>query len=215
MDEIKTTQNEGQKLAFQSDYMEGAHPAIIKKLAETNLLHTSGYGSDEFCEEARTLIRKACETPDAQIQFLTGGTQTNSTVIDCLLKKWQGVIAAESGHVAVHEAGAVEYTGHKVIALKAQNGKLSAKTIESYIKDFYADANWEHMVEPGMVYISQPTEFGTIYSKQEGSSAAPTAARLSPAAALPHRTPSPPDGTASRSERRMNNENYSCNKRNC
>ena len=136
MDEIKTTQNEGQKLAFQSDYMEGAHPAIIKKLAETNLLHTSGYGSDEFCEEARTLIRKACETPDAQIQFLTGGTQTNSTVIDCLLKKWQGVIAAESGHVAVHEAGAVEYTGHKVIALKAQNGKLSAKTIESYIKDF-------------------------------------------------------------------------------
>ena len=142
MDENKTTQNEGQKLAFQSDYMEGAHPAIIKKLAETNLLHTSGYGSDEFCEEARTLIRKACETPDAQIQFLTGGTQTNSTVIDCLLKKWQGVIAAESGHVAVHEAGAVEYTGHKVIALKAQNGKLSAKTIESYIKDFYADANW-------------------------------------------------------------------------
>lgn len=167
MEENKTTQNEWQKLAFQSDYMEGAHPAIIKKLAETNLLHTSGYGSDEFCEEARTLIRKACETPDAQIQFLTGGTQTNSTVIDCLLKKWQGVIAAESGHVAVHEAGAVEYTGHKVIALKAQNGKLSAKTIESYIKDFYADANWEHMVEPGMVYISQPTEFGTIYSKQE------------------------------------------------
>lgn len=156
-----------EKLAFQSDYMEGAHPAIMQKLLETNLLHTEGYGSDPFCTEAKKLIRAACGTPRAQVQFLIGGTQTNSTVIDCLLKKWQGVIAAETGHVAVHEAGAVEYTGHKVIALKAQNGKISAATVENYLKDFYADANWEHMVEPGMVYISQPTEFGTLYTKQE------------------------------------------------
>lgn len=156
-----------EKLAFQSDYMEGAHPAIMQKLLETNLLHTEGYGSDPFCTEAKKLICAACGTPRAQVQFLIGGTQTNSTVIDCLLKKWQGVIAAETGHVAVHEAGAVEYTGHKVIALKAQNGKISATTVENYLKDFYADANWEHMVEPGMVYISQPTEFGTLYTKQE------------------------------------------------
>ncbi len=154
-------------LAFQSDYMEGAHPAIIKKLTETNLLHTTGYGFDEFCEEARALIRSACSCPDAQVQFLTGGTQTNATVLDSLLKNWQGVIAADSGHVAVHEAGAIEYTGHKVLALKGKDGKLSAALVEQFVTDFYKDSNWEHMVEPGAVYISQPTEFGTLYSKDE------------------------------------------------
>ncbi len=154
-------------LAFQSDYMEGAHPAIIKKLTETNLLHTTGYGFDEFCEEARALIRSACSCPDSQVQFLTGGTQTNATVLDSLLKNWQGVIAADSGHVAVHEAGAIEYTGHKVLALKGKDGKLSAALVEQFVTDFYKDSNWEHMVEPGAVYISQPTEFGTLYSKDE------------------------------------------------
>lgn len=154
-------------LAFQSDYMEGAHPVLIKKLTETNLLHTVGYGHDEFTEEARSLIRKACNAPDAAVQILTGGTQTNAAVIDILLKKWQGVISADSGHVAVHEAGAVEYTGHKVLALKGKDGKISAEQIDSYVTDFYNDGNWTHMVEPGMVYISQPTEFGTIYSKKE------------------------------------------------
>lgn len=154
-------------LPFQSDYMEGAHPSIIKKLSETNLFHTVGYGSDEFSEEARALIRKACGAPNAEVQFLVGGTQTNAVVIDCILKKWQGVIAADSGHVAVHEAGAIEFTGHKVLPIKGEDGKLTAAAVDSYISDFYKDANWTHMVEPGMVYISQPTELGTMYSKSE------------------------------------------------
>lgn len=147
--------------------MEGAHPSIIKKLSETNLFHTVGYGSDEFSEEARALIRKACGAPNAEVQFLVGGTQTNAVVIDCILKKWQGVIAADSGHVAVHEAGAIEFTGHKVLPIKGEDGKLIAAAVDSYISDFYKDANWTHMVEPGMVYISQPTELGTMYSKKE------------------------------------------------
>ncbi|MDY2842800.1 MAG: aminotransferase class I/II-fold pyridoxal phosphate-dependent enzyme [Treponema sp.] len=154
-------------LPFQSDYMEGAHPSIIKKLSDTNLFHTVGYGSDEFSEEARALIRKACGAPNAEVQFLVGGTQTNAVVIDCILKKWQGVIAADSGHVAVHEAGAIEFTGHKVLPIKGEDGKLTAAAVDSYISDFYKDANWTHMVEPGMVYISQPTELGTMYSKSE------------------------------------------------
>lgn len=154
-------------LPFQSDYMEGAHPSIIKKLSETNLFHTVGYGSDEFSEEARALIRKACGAPNAEVQFLVGGTQTNAVVIDCILKKWQGVIAADSGHVAVHEAGAIEFTGHKVLPIKGEDGKLAAAAVDSYISDFYKDANWTHMVEPGMVYISQSTELGTMYSKKE------------------------------------------------
>lgn len=107
-----------------------------KKLTETNLLHTVGYGFDEYCEEARALIRSACSCPDAQVQFLTGGTQTNATVLDSLLKKWQGVIAADSGHVSVHEAGAIEYTGHKVLALKGTDGKLSAPRLNSLLKIF-------------------------------------------------------------------------------
>ena len=154
-------------LPFQSDYMEGAHPSIIKKLSETNLFHTVGYGSDEFSEEARALIRKACGAPNAEVQFLVGGTQTNAVVIDCILNKWQGVFAADSGHVAVHEAGAIEFTGHKVLPIKGEDGKLTAAAVDSYISDFYKDANWTHMVEPGMVYISQPTELGTMYSKSE------------------------------------------------
>lgn len=154
-------------LAFQSDYMEGAHPALIKKLVETNLFHTQGYGQDDFSEEARNLIRKACDAPNAEVQFLVGGTQTNATIIDCLLKNWQGVICADSGHIQVHEAGAVEFTGHKVLPLESKNGKIFAEQIESYISDFYNDGNWQHMVEPRMIYISHPTEFGTLYSKKE------------------------------------------------
>lgn len=154
-------------LAFQSDYMEGAHPALIKKLVETNLFHTQGYGQDNFSEEARNLIRKSCNAPNAEVQFLVGGTQTNATIIDCLLKSWQGVICADSGHIQVHEAGAIEFTGHKVLPLESKNGKIFAQQIESYISDFYNDGNWQHMVEPGMIYISQPTEFGTLYSKKE------------------------------------------------
>lgn len=155
------------KLSFASDYMEGAHPAIIQRLVQTNMEQTAGYGTDEYCERARSLIRKACNCPDAAVHFLVGGTQTNATVIDALLNRYEGVIAAETGHVAVHEAGAIEFGGHKVLPLACDKGKITAASVKRYLQDFYADGNYEHMVHPGMVYISQPTEYGTLYSKQE------------------------------------------------
>ena len=155
------------KLSFSSDYMEGAHPAIIQRLVQTNMEQTTGYGTDEYCERARALIRKACECPEAAVHFLVGGTQTNATVIDALLNRYEGVIAAETGHVAVHEAGAIEFGGHKVLTLACDKGKITATSVKQYLQDFYADGNYEHMVHPGMVYISQPTEYGTLYSKQE------------------------------------------------
>ena len=157
------------KLSFASDYMEGAHPAIIQRLVQTNMEQTAGYGTDEYCERARSLIRKACECPEAAVHFLVGGTQTNATVIDALLNRYEGVIAAQTGHVAVHEAGAIEFGGHKVLTLACDKGKITAASIKRYLQDFYADGNYEHMVHPGMVYISQPTEYGTLYSKQEMS----------------------------------------------
>jgi threonine aldolase len=147
--------------------MEGAHPLILKRLMETNLLHTAGYGTDEFSESARVKIRKACDAPDADIYFLVGGTQANATVIGSILRPYQGVIAAETGHVSTHEAGAIEAGGHKVITLPHKNGKLDADTIERCIQGYWDDANHEHMVMPGLVYISQPTEFGTLYSLEE------------------------------------------------
>ena len=157
------------KLSFASDYMEGAHPAIIQRLVQTNMEQTAGYGTDEYCERARSLIRKACECPEATVHFLVGGTQTNATVIDALLNRYEGVIAAETGHVAVHEAGAIESCGHKVLTLTCDKGKITAASVKRYLQDFYADGNYEHMVHPGMVYISQPTEYGTLYTKQEMS----------------------------------------------
>lgn len=155
------------KLFFASDYMEGAHPLILQRLMETNLLHTAGYGTDEFSESARAKIRKACNAPDADVYFLVGGTQTNATVIGSILRPYQGVIAAETGHVSTHEAGAIEAGGHKVITLPHKNGKLDADSIERCIQGYWDDANHEHMVMPGLVYISQPTEFGTLYSLEE------------------------------------------------
>lgn len=155
------------KLSFASDYMEGAHPAIIQRLVQTNMEQTAGYGTDEYCERARSLIKKACECPEAAVHFLVGGTQTNATVIDALLNRYEGVIAAQTGHVAVHEAGAIEFGGHKVLTLTCDKGKITAASVKQYLRDFYADGNYEHMVHPGMVYISQPTEYGTLYSKQE------------------------------------------------
>ena len=157
------------KLSFASDYTEGAHPAIIERLVQTNMEQTAGYGTDEYCERARSLIRKACECPEATVHFLVGGTQTNATVIDALLNRYEGVIAAETGHVAVHEAGAIESCGHKVLTLTCDKGKITAASVKRYLQDFYADGNYEHMVHPGMVYISQPTEYGTLYTKQEMS----------------------------------------------
>ena len=155
------------KLSFASDYLEGAHPLILNRLAETNMLKTAGYGMDEFSEAAREKIRAACRAPEADIYFLAGGTQANATVIDALLRTYQGVIAAASGHISVHEAGAIEAGGHKVLTLPHQNGKLSAPEIQNYMHTYQADETHNHMVMPGMVYLSQPTEYGTLYSLQE------------------------------------------------
>lgn len=147
--------------------MAGAHPEVLEAIVRNNTVQTSGYGSDSFCENAKELIRKACEAPDAAVHFMVGGTQTNSTVLDGLLNRTEGVIAAETAHINVHEAGAIELSGHKVISLPSHNGKLCAEEVRSYLKDFYADETWPHMVAPGAVYISFPTELGTIYSLEE------------------------------------------------
>jgi len=154
-------------LSFESDYTEGAHELILKRLIETNLDQQPGYGSDRYCESAKEKIRKACECPDAEIYFLVGGTQTNATVIDALLDKYEGVVSAVTGHVNGHEAGAIEYTGHKVLAVPHHQGKIDAEELEQYLKDFWGDGNHDHMVFPGMVYISHPTEYGTLYSGAE------------------------------------------------
>ena len=154
-------------LYFENDYCEGAHPAILQKLVETNFEKVSGYGTDPYCASAREKIRAACGAPDADVWFISGGTQSNAIVIASMLRRWEGVLAASPGQVAAHEAGAIEFTGHKVIGLPQKNGKLDAATVEDFCKTFYADSNHDHMVFPGMVYISHPTEYGTLYSKAE------------------------------------------------
>lgn len=155
------------KLYFACDYMEGAHPNILNALVETNFYQSAGYGLDEYSASAKDAIRKACNSPKARVEFLVGGTQTNATVIDALLRSYEGVIAAETGHIAVHEAGAIEFGGHKVLTLPATLGKITAEQIDTYVTDYYNDGNHEHMVAPGMVYISHPTEYGTLYTKEE------------------------------------------------
>ena len=154
-------------LYFSSDYMEGAHPSILQRLTETNLEHTPGYGLDSYCDSAKARIREACCAPDADVFFLVGGTQTNATVIDALLRGYQGVICAQTGHINVHEAGAIEFGGHKVLTLPHHDGKITAEQIGALLDDYINDANHEHMVMPGMVYISHPTEYGTLYTLEE------------------------------------------------
>ena len=154
-------------LNFLNDYSEGCFPEILEKLKETNLEKTVGYGDDEYCKEAAERIKILCRCPDAQVYFLSGGTQTNQIVIDSLLDSFDGVVSAETGHVNVHEAGAIEYTGHKVMVLPHHDGRILASDLKQYLEDYYADSNHEHMVRPGMVYISHPTELGTIYSLKE------------------------------------------------
>lgn len=154
-------------LSFESDYTEGAHEAILHRLMETNLEQTPGYGLDKYSESAKDRIREAFGIPEAKVFFLVGGTQTNSTVIASMLHDYQGVVAVETGHIGVHESGAVEFTGHKVLTLPHHDGKMTAEDLRAYLEAFYADGTYEHMVIPGMVYISFPTEFGTIYSKTE------------------------------------------------
>lgn len=154
-------------IQFQCDYNEGAHPQILQRLAETNMEQTIGYGEDKYCEEARELIRKACDNSEIDVHFLVGGTQTNTTVIAHTLRPYQGVISAKSGHINVHETGAIEATGHKVLAIDSADGKLSAEQIEEAILAHQNEDGPEHMVQPGMVYISMPTEVGTIYTSDE------------------------------------------------
>ena len=154
-------------VSFESDYIAGAHPEVIRRLAETNLEALPGYGSDKYCESAKNKIRNLIGIPDAQIFFLAGGTQTNAVVISTLLADYEGVIAAASGHVSTHEAGAIEYTGHEVLELPQNDGKIRPETLEKYLADFHEDGNREHMTFPGMVYLSWPTEYGTLYSKSE------------------------------------------------
>lgn len=156
-----------QKLSFSCDYTRGAHPNILNRLAETNMMQTAGYGMDDISESARTRIREACGCEHAVVEFLVGGTQTNAVMIDALLKSYEGVIAADTGHIGVHEAGAIEANGHKVIALPQQFGKISASDVEEYLEDFYHNEYHQHMVIPGMIYLSQPTEYGTLYSEKE------------------------------------------------
>lgn len=154
-------------LYFENDYCEGAHESILQKLLETNMEKLPGYGSDTYSASAKEKVRLACGCPDADVYFLTGGTQTNATVIASVLNRYEGVVAASTGHIGVHEAGAIEFTGHKVLSLPHTQGKIEAPVLENYLKDFFNDESYEHMVFPGMVYISHPTEYGTLYSRDE------------------------------------------------
>lgn len=156
-------------VSFESDYDNGAVPEILQKLIETNDDKSSGYGYDKYTESAKAKIRKACgrDETDSDIYFLVGGTQTNATVIDSLLSGCEGVICASSAHINVHESGAVEAFGHKVITIPSEDGKLTAEGLRSWLKQFYADETYPHMVQPGMVYITLPTELGGLYSRKE------------------------------------------------
>jgi len=154
-------------IRFDSDYIEGCHPRILKALSETNMEQTPGYGMDAHCERARALIRTACDAPEADVHFLVGGTQTNLTVIASVLRPWEGVLCADTGHINCHETGAIEATGHKVLALAHENGKISGDALHAAVSAMRGDPNAEHIVQPGMVYISQPTEYGTMYTRKE------------------------------------------------
>ena len=154
-------------ISFESDYIMGAHPEILRRLTETNFEALTGYGVDKYCDSAKEKIKAACGHPDSDVWFLTGGTQANAVVISTMLARYEGVIAAETGHIGFHEAGAIEYTGHKVFLLPQHAGKLDAGEVKAYIEGFYGDDNHNHMVPPAMVYVSHPTEYGTLYTKEE------------------------------------------------
>jgi len=151
---------------FNCDYNEGAYPPILKRMNETNMCQSIGYSEDEYCEEARNIIRGLCGAPDAAVHFLVGGTQANLTVISAALRSHQGVISASTGHINVHETGAIEATGHKVLSVNTDDGLLTAEMVEKVCHDHFVDEAFEHMVQPGMVYISSPSELGTIYSRK-------------------------------------------------
>lgn len=152
---------------FESDYTEGAHPNILNRLVETNMMQSVGYGEDEICESARQKIKKAIGLQKADVHFLVGGTQANLTVIDAALRPYQGVLSAESGHINVHETGAVEACGHKVLTLASEDGTITGEQVRKYMERHLHDSSREHTVQPAMVYISFPTENGTLYSKKQ------------------------------------------------
>ena len=154
-------------LSFASDYTEGACEEILQKLAETNRESLPGYGMDRYCQSAARKIQEATGCPEAEVYFLVSGTQTNAVVISSMLAPYEGVVAAQTGHVSIHEAGAIEYTGHKVLQLPEKDGKIDPADLQEYLQNFEADANHDHMVFPGMVYLSHPTEYGTLYSRKE------------------------------------------------
>lgn len=154
-------------LYFNCDYLQGAHPALLEKLMQTNMVAQPGYGADEYTLSAKQKIRAACDVEDADVYFLCGGTQTNKVVIDSLCRLYDGVLCAETGHINAHESGAIEASGHKVLPLPQYEGKVRAEDVKNYLVNFYSDETYEHMVFPGMLYISHPTEYGTLYTKEE------------------------------------------------
>lgn len=164
-------------VSFENDYVEGAHPAVLQRLIDTNRERLPGYGADAYCARAAEKIREACACDKADVSFLTGGTQANAVVLSALLHSYEGVVSAETGHINGHEAGAIEYTGHKILALPQQAGKFSPEALERFVTGFYADENHAHMVHPGAVYLSYPTEYGTLYTKRELEAIAATCRR--------------------------------------
>lgn len=164
-------------VSFENDYVEGAHPAVLQRLIDTNRERLPGYGADAYCARAAEKIREACACDKADVSFLTGGTQANAVVLSALLHSYEGVVAAETGHINGHEAGAIEYTGHKILALPQQAGKFSPEALERFVTGFYADENHAHMVHPGAVYLSYPTEYGTLYTRRELEAIAATCRR--------------------------------------
>lgn len=163
---------------FNNDYCEGCHPKILEKLQQTNYVQTAGYGVDEFCRQAADHIRRHCGSQDLDVHFLVGGTQANMTVIDAALRPHQGALCAVSGHINVHETGAVEATGHKVLALPSDDGKITARQVREYVTAHRNDPDAEHTVQPKLVYISSPTELGTLYSLAELTTLADTCHEL-------------------------------------
>lgn len=156
-----------EKLYFKNDYSEGASSEILAKFLETQLEQNTGYGTDKYCKSAEEKIRKAIGVEDAQVKFICGGTQTNQLVISTILQPFEGVVGATTAHIAAHEAGAIEYSGHKVLTLPQHDGKIDPKELTDLIETFWNDESHEHMVYPGMVYVSHPTELGTLYTKDE------------------------------------------------
>ena len=154
-------------LSFECDYNTGAHPKILEALCQTNMEACPGYGNDIYTARAKEKIRAACGREDADVRFLVGGTQTNRIVIDSMLAGYEGVIAATTGHINAHESGAIEASGHTVLTVPSYDGKLKVEDVKALIDGFYADGVHEHMVFPGMVYISHPTEYGTLYTLDE------------------------------------------------